>query len=116
MANWSRSAAQPMLQIGRASVPLPPGAFLQATAEGEATLARLVLEHMPARPKRVADLFCGVGPFALRLAETRARHRRRQRCRRDRGAASARPRTHGLKPVEAQRARPVPPAVRGQPS
>ena len=34
--------AQPLLQVGRAQVPLPPAAFLQATAEGEATLARLV--------------------------------------------------------------------------
>src|SRR6185437_6270188 len=33
-------AAQPLLKIGRAQVPLPPGAFLQATAAGEATLAR----------------------------------------------------------------------------
>ena len=60
--------AQPMLTVGRAQVPLPPGAFLQATAEGEATLARLVLGHV-GKAKRVADLFAGVGPFALRLAE-----------------------------------------------
>jgi 23S rRNA (uracil1939-C5)-methyltransferase len=60
--------AQPMLTIGRASVPLPPGAFLQATAEGEATLARLVIAHVGSA-KQVADLFCGIGPFALRLAE-----------------------------------------------
>ena len=59
---------QPLLQIGRAQVPLPPGAFLQATAEGEATLARLVLEHI-GKAKRVADLFAGIGTFALRLAE-----------------------------------------------
>jgi 23S rRNA (uracil1939-C5)-methyltransferase len=61
--------SQPALQIGRASVPLPPGAFLQATEEGEAALAKLVIEHAgPAR--RVADLFCGIGTFALRLAQT----------------------------------------------
>ncbi len=59
---------QPMLKIGRALVPLPAGAFLQATAEGEATLARLVAEHV-GNAKRVADLFCGIGTFALRLAE-----------------------------------------------
>jgi 23S rRNA (uracil1939-C5)-methyltransferase len=63
---------QPMLKIGRASVPLPPGAFLQATAEGEAALARLVVAHIGDNKKinRVADLFCGIGTFALRLAET----------------------------------------------
>jgi len=60
--------AQPLLKIGRASVPLPAGAFLQATAEGEATLARLVVAHAGAA-RRAADLFCGIGPFALRLAE-----------------------------------------------
>ncbi len=60
--------SQPLLQIGRAQVPLPPGAFLQATAEGEETLARLVNRHV-GRAKAIADLFCGIGPFALRLAE-----------------------------------------------
>jgi 23S rRNA (uracil1939-C5)-methyltransferase len=60
--------AQPMLTIGRASVLLPPGAFLQATAEGESTLARLATTHI-GKAKRVADLFAGIGPFALRLAE-----------------------------------------------
>jgi 23S rRNA (uracil1939-C5)-methyltransferase len=49
-------------------VPLPPGSFLQATAEGEATLAKLVVEHV-GKAKRVADLFAGIGTFALRLAE-----------------------------------------------
>jgi len=61
--------SQPQLKVGRATVPLPPGAFLQATAEGEAALARLVIPHA-GKAKRVADLFCGVGTFALRLAET----------------------------------------------
>jgi 23S rRNA (uracil1939-C5)-methyltransferase len=60
--------AQPLLTVGRAQVPLPPGSFLQATAEGEATLARLVIEHV-GKAKRVADLFAGIGTFALRLAE-----------------------------------------------
>ena len=58
----------PRVRMGRADVPLPAGSFLQATAEGEATLARLVLAHAEGA-KAVADLFCGVGPFALRLAE-----------------------------------------------
>ena len=58
----------PTLKIGRADVALPPGAFLQATAEGEATLARLIAEHV-GNARQVADLFSGIGPFALRLAE-----------------------------------------------
>ena len=50
------------------TVALPPGGLIQATAAGEATLAKLVLSHV-GDAKTVADLFCGVGPFALRLAE-----------------------------------------------
>lgn len=61
-------ATQPILTIGRAHVPLPPGAFLQATTEGEEVLARLVTDHV-GNAKRIADLFAGIGPFALRLAE-----------------------------------------------
>jgi len=57
----------PDVKIGKAQVTLPPGSFLQATVAGEETLAALVMEHCK-RGKHVADLFCGVGPFALRLA------------------------------------------------
>jgi len=58
----------PSLRMGMANVPLPPAAFLQATEAGEAALARLVLDYSVGA-KSVADLFAGVGPFALRLAE-----------------------------------------------
>jgi 23S rRNA (uracil1939-C5)-methyltransferase len=58
----------PQLQIGRALVHLPPGAFLQATAKGESTLSELVTQAA-AGSRRIADLFCGIGTFALRLAE-----------------------------------------------
>ena len=57
------------IQIGRARVNAPPGGFLQATAAGETMLASLVLEAVGAA-KKAADLFCGIGTFALRLAET----------------------------------------------
>jgi 23S rRNA (uracil1939-C5)-methyltransferase len=60
--------APPAVAIGRATVPLPAGSFLQATAAGEEVLAGLVLGHAT-KAKNIADLFCGVGPFALRLAE-----------------------------------------------
>jgi 23S rRNA (uracil1939-C5)-methyltransferase len=60
--------AQPTLKMGRAQVPLPPGSFLQATTAAEDILAGLVLDHA-GKAKNIADLFCGVGPFALRLAE-----------------------------------------------
>jgi 23S rRNA (uracil1939-C5)-methyltransferase len=58
----------PGVTMGKARVILPPGSFLQATVAGEETLAALVLERCR-RAKHIADLFCGVGPFALRLAE-----------------------------------------------
>lgn len=58
----------PDVTIGKAKVVLPPGSFLQATVKGEETLAALVRAHC-GRAKHIADLFCGVGPFALRLAE-----------------------------------------------
>jgi 23S rRNA (uracil1939-C5)-methyltransferase len=58
----------PAIGIGRATLMLPPGAFLQATAQGEVVLARLVTAHVGVA-KTIADLFAGVGPFALRLAE-----------------------------------------------
>lgn len=64
--------APPMVQMGKAQVTLPPGPFLQATAQGEETLARLVLDaagKAKTAPKTAVDLFCGIGPFALRLAE-----------------------------------------------
>jgi 23S rRNA (uracil1939-C5)-methyltransferase len=57
----------PTIGIGAARVTLPPGSFLQATVAGEETLAALVSGHCK-RAKHIADLFCGVGPFALRLA------------------------------------------------
>jgi 23S rRNA (uracil1939-C5)-methyltransferase len=60
--------APPVLRIGKAQVTLPPGSFMQPTAEGEAILADLVMERCKGA-KLVADLFCGFGPFALRLAE-----------------------------------------------
>jgi 23S rRNA (uracil1939-C5)-methyltransferase len=90
------------LRIGKAAVSLPPAAFLQATAEGEAVLARLVLAACSGAA-RIADLFCGVGPFALRLAE-RARilgvdDDEAALAALKRAAAS----TPGLKPLEIER-------------
>lgn len=60
--------AEPALAIGRARVILPAGGFLQATAAGETALAEAV-RAAAGTAKNIADLFCGVGTFALRLAE-----------------------------------------------
>ena len=92
---------QPLLRVGRAEVPLPAGAFLQATAEGEATLARLVVSQI-GKAKCVADLFAGIGTFALHLAE----RVRVSAADGDTNAVKALERaaatTSGLKPIEAQ--------------
>ncbi len=91
----------PTITIGTAQVTLPPGSFLQATVTGEETLAALVAGHCQ-RAKHVADLFCGVGPFALRLA-AKARIAAFDN---DEGAVTALQKaatsTSGLKPIKAQ--------------
>jgi 23S rRNA (uracil1939-C5)-methyltransferase len=91
----------PTIMIGRARMVLPPASFLQATAAGEDTLARLVLTHA-GTASRLADLFCGVGPFALRLAErsrVAAFDQDEEAIAALRQAAAA---TTGLKPISAQ--------------
>jgi 23S rRNA (uracil1939-C5)-methyltransferase len=91
--------AIPTVSIGRARLVLPPGAFLQATAAGEEALGQLVIENCD-RAQKIVDLFAGVGPFALRLAE-RARVTAVDN---DKPAIEAMQRavasTQGLKPVE----------------
>jgi 23S rRNA (uracil1939-C5)-methyltransferase len=91
----------PTIMIGAARVILPPGSFLQATVAGEETLAALVADHC-GRAKHIADLFCGVGPFALRLA-TKSRVSAFDS---DAGSVTALQKaatsTSGLKPVKAE--------------
>jgi 23S rRNA (uracil1939-C5)-methyltransferase len=95
-------ARAPSLRMGAATVPLPPGAFLQATAEGETVLSRLVVDSVT-EAERIADLFAGLGPFALRLA-VQARVFAYDE---DEAAVAALNRAAttatGLKPVEAER-------------
>ncbi|WP_291866068.1 class I SAM-dependent RNA methyltransferase [Bradyrhizobium sp.] len=91
----------PTIAIGTSQVTLPPGSFLQATVAGEEALAALVSEHCK-RSKHIADLFCGVGPFALRLAAKS----RVSAFDSDTGAVTALQKaatsTSGLKPVKAE--------------
>lgn len=63
----------PTLAIGGARVTPPPGGFLQATAEGEATLLASVREAV-GEARRVVDLFAGCGTFALPLAASAEVH------------------------------------------
>lgn len=58
----------PALVFGRARVTPPPGAFLQATDEGQAALTEAVREAS-AGAARIVDLFAGCGTFTLPLAD-----------------------------------------------
>jgi 23S rRNA (uracil1939-C5)-methyltransferase len=61
-------AVPPVQIMGAARVVPPPGAFLQATAEGEAALLSEVRRAVGSA-RRVVDLFAGSGTFSLPLAE-----------------------------------------------
>ncbi|QIE57153.1 class I SAM-dependent RNA methyltransferase [Pikeienuella piscinae] len=59
----------PTQRFGTALVTPPPGAFLQATKEGEAALLSATREAI-GRSKRIGDLFAGCGTFSLPLADS----------------------------------------------
>ncbi len=59
---------QPVLRYGPFTLPFPPGAFLQATEEGEAALQAFVADAT-SPGMRVADLYAGLGALSLPQAE-----------------------------------------------
>ena len=58
---------QPRVAFGPATVPLPPGGFLQAVPEAEAAMVERAVAAVKGA-KKVADLFCGAGTFTFPLA------------------------------------------------
>lgn len=58
----------PLQRFGRAQVLPPPGAFMQATKQGETALLAAVREAV-GDAAHIADLFAGCGTFALPLSE-----------------------------------------------
>ncbi|MBT3788343.1 MAG: class I SAM-dependent RNA methyltransferase [Alphaproteobacteria bacterium] len=60
-------AKEPVIAFGGTNVVAPAGGFLQASATAEAVLTELVTAHV-GTSKKVADLYSGVGTFALTLA------------------------------------------------
>lgn len=91
----------PSMSLDGLAVPLPPGAFLQATETGEAVLSDLVLAGV-GKAKSVADLFCGIGPFALRLAPKSKVHAVDSDAPAIAALAQALRKASGLKPVQTE--------------
>ena len=56
------------MQLGKYQIPLPPGAFLQATQEGQNFLTQIALQTA-AGAASVVDLFCGIGTYSFPLSE-----------------------------------------------
>ena len=65
--------APPIQRFGRARVVPPPGAFLQATKEGEGALLKSV-QTIVVDARSIVDLFSGCGTFSLPIAETKEVH------------------------------------------
>ncbi len=91
-----------LVQFDGIPVELPPGAFLQATPQGESAL-REAVTAIVAGADTVADLFAGCGTFALPLARAARVHAVE-------GAApllpaldKARRSTQGLRPISTER-------------
>jgi 23S rRNA (uracil1939-C5)-methyltransferase len=91
----------PVITIGPSQVTLPAGSFLQATQAGEDALAAQVVA-LAGKAKRVADLFCGVGPFALRLAQAARVNAHDSEAGAIDALRKASQMTKGLKPVKAE--------------
>jgi 23S rRNA (uracil1939-C5)-methyltransferase len=65
------SAAAPKVTIAGAAIELPPGAFLQASAEAEAAMAAIAAETV-GKARKIADLYSGLGAFSFALARKAA--------------------------------------------
>jgi 23S rRNA (uracil1939-C5)-methyltransferase len=90
----------PQVHLGGALVALPSDPFLQSTAEGEAALQERVLK-LVGKARMVADLFSGVGTFALPLAR-KARVHAVEQDKPALQALAAAAKTSGLKPVTTE--------------
>ena len=94
--------AVPTLQVGGVDVPVPSGTFVQAVDHAETVMATEVASAASGA-KTVADLFCGIGTFALVLAR-----KARVLAIDSNGPAvtaldTARRNTQGLKPIETRK-------------
>ncbi|MDX1581199.1 MAG: TRAM domain-containing protein [Alphaproteobacteria bacterium] len=92
---------EPVIAFDGIEVPLPPEAFLQASRESEEALRGYVNSAI-GKAKPVADLFAGLGTFALPLAKTRPVRAVEGEAASLAALDKSAQRTPGLKPVEAQ--------------
>lgn len=65
--------ATPHMTLGGTQVRLPADAFLQAASEGQRLLGEFALRHT-AGARQVADLFCGIGSYALPVSKSAKVH------------------------------------------
>jgi 23S rRNA (uracil1939-C5)-methyltransferase len=92
--------AAPEVEEGGVRVKLPPQAFLQPTRDGEVALQARA-QAVVGRAKTIADLFAGVGTFALPLAK-RARVHAVEQDAPALAALAAAAKSPGLKPVTTE--------------
>lgn len=78
--------APAMVTLSGVTVPFPVGAFLQATEDGEKALVEAVSEGLKGS-RQIADLFCGIGTFAIPVQATYAAEASRDAVRALKGAA-----------------------------
>ncbi len=93
---------RPQVQFGGVIVAPPPHAFLQATWEGEEAL-RARVRALTEGAKHIADLFAGLGTFALPLARSAQVHAVEQDSEALAALSDAARKTKGLKPVTTER-------------
>lgn len=93
---------KPMIEFDGIAISPPSGGFAQATKQAEDAMARLVLDHV-GKSKRIADLFCGSGTFALRLARLGKVHAVEAEDKPLKALDLAARNTQGLKPVSIEK-------------
>ncbi|MDH0616841.1 MULTISPECIES: class I SAM-dependent RNA methyltransferase [unclassified Agrobacterium] len=93
---------KPIIEFGGVAVSPPAGSFTQATKQAEDAMAELVLAHI-GKSKRIADLFCGSGTFALRLARIGKVHAVEAEDKPLKALDFAARNTQGLKPVSVEK-------------
>lgn len=93
---------KPVIDFDGVKISPPSGSFAQATRQAEDAMAELVLAHV-GKSKRIADLFCGSGTFALRLARLGKVHAVEAEDRPLKALDLAARNTQGLKPVSIEK-------------